>query len=278
MTTKLGRLKVQRRSEEAQSDYNRMRSRLEGLLKMHVTVDSTEEHTLLIDDRPVSEVSGGTWCALGFAAVCEQQDADSVVIWDEPETGLHPTWSRKVCDLMMNDPRRFLIATHRTEFAPVNAPGVFIYKATAWPPKPGEKVRCTLREETKTLASGLAIAAALGLEPSRVLANAVLWVEGPSDVVYWRFWLTNAARARNVNLVEGFDYTFMFSAGSLLANETIADGDENLGPAAVNLLHLIGASRVIADTDFNPEEANPRIVAKNSTPSLRRTHGTTTGS
>lgn len=261
MTAKLGRLKDQRRSEESNSDYNTMRLRLEGLLKMHVTVDSTAEHALLIDDRPVTEVSAGTWCALGFAAVCEQEDPNALVIWDEPETGLHPTWSRKVCDLMIRNPRRFLIATHRTEFAPLSASGVRIYKSIARPPERGDKARCTLSEQTKTLAGGLAIAVVLGLEPSRVLftTNAILWVEGPSDVIYWRFWLTNAARARGVDLVEGFDYTFMFSAGSLLGNETVADSTHQLTPGAVNLLRLVGASRVIVDTDFNPDDAKPRI-------------------
>lgn len=261
LTTKLGRLKAERRSHEASSAYNEARNRLQALLKMDVTVDSTQEHALLIDDRPINEVSSGTWCALGFAAVCEQEDADALVIWDEPETGLHPTWSRKVADLMIRDPRRFLIASHRTEFVPVNQHLVHIYKSVARPPTPGAKARCKLNEATSTLAGGLAIAVALGLEPSRILftTNAVLWVEGPSDVIYWRFWLSNAAKEQGAQLVEGFDYSFMFSSGSLLANETLADSSAHLAPGAVNLLRLVGASRIIFDTDLNPDTAPASI-------------------
>jgi hypothetical protein len=87
----------------------------------------------------------------------------------------------------------------------------------------------------------------------------VLWVEGPSDVIYWRFWLTNEAKRLGVSLVEGFDYSFMFSAGSLLANETLIESVDSLPSGTVNLLNLIGASRIIVDTDFNPGDEKARI-------------------
>lgn len=258
MTKLLGDLKAKPRSERPHSQYLDMRDRLHDLLKMDVAIDSKDNHLLLIEDRPVEEVSLGTWLALGFAAICETTDNDTLVVWDEPETGLHPTWVRKIGDLMRRGRRRFLIATHRTEFVPIGESTTRVYKTLARPETPGQKAICSVHEASGLL-HGFSIASALGIEPSRVLftANAVIWVEGPSDVVYWRFWLGAAAQARGIQFVEGFDYCFMFSSGTLLANETF--GSKNLPSDAVDLLRLVGASLVIVDTDFNPDDESRRI-------------------
>ena len=181
---------------------------------------------------------------------------------DEPETGLHPTWARKICDLMLRDPRRFLIGTHRTEFVPITDARVNVYKTMARPESVGEKATCRL-QLAHGIVDGFGIAAALGLEPSRVLftTNAVIWVEGPSDVIYWRFWLKHAARQKNVEILEGVDFSFMFTAGALLANETFAAGRAHIAADTVNLLQLVGASLLIVDTDFNPDDVHsPRIA------------------
>lgn len=261
MASKLGTLKDKRRSEESGSEYNRMRARINSLLKMHVTIDKTERSLLLVNDRPTDEVSAGTWNALGFVAACEEGDPNALIIWDEPETGLHPTWANQVCSLMLEGSRQFMVATHRTEFVPIDTARARIYRSTAKAPTPGEKTLCQIADVPRTLAQGLAIAAALGLEPARILftTNAVLWVEGPSDVIYWRFWLRRALQQRNLRLVEGFDFSFMFSGGSLLAHETLRDDDAPLSEGTVNLLNFVGASRVIVDSDFNPTDKQPRI-------------------
>jgi ABC-type cobalamin/Fe3+-siderophores transport system ATPase subunit len=252
MTTQLGRRRDARRSELEGSPYLEMRDRIRTLLRMDVAIDSTKDpHVLLIDDRPEGELSTGTWYALGFAAIREE-GGDTLVIWDEPETGLHPTWARSIADLMAGGPLRFLVATHRTEF--VGSPErTRAYKTLAHPPERGQKAVCRLAE-VKGLSALQAVATTLGLEPSRVLftSNAVLWVEGPSDAIYWRFWLTCEAASRGVKLLEGPDYSFMFTGGTLLSHETFVDGDQALPTDAVNLLRLCGASLVIVDTDFNP--------------------------
>lgn len=262
MTRKLGGLKAMPRSERPGSPYVAMCNRLHTLLRMDVTIDSKDSHVLLVEDRPTEEVSLGTWFALGFAAICEAGDENMLVVWDEPETGLHSTWARKIGDLMQHGKRRrFVIATHRTEFVPMGGSAGLVYKTLARPDAPGQKAICTMREASGLL-HGFSIASALGLEPSRVLftANAVIWVEGPSDVVYWRFWLREAAQARRVDLVEGFDYCFMFSGGTLLANETF--GSEALSSDEVDLLRLVGASIVIIDTDFNPDDEKLRRISR----------------
>ena len=153
--------------------------------------------------------------------------------------------------------RRFLLASHRTEFVSTTAESAKTYKTIARYPKPGEKAVCEVRE-VQNLLGKQQIACSLGLEPSRILftTNCVIWVEGPSDVIYWRFWLENSIAQRNLRLIEGADYCFMHTAGSNLAALTHEHDSHQL-----DLMHVIGASLFIVDTDFNPEEAtSPRIT------------------
>jgi predicted ATP-dependent endonuclease of OLD family len=62
----------------------------------------------------------------------------------------------------------------------------------------------------------------LGYKPSDLLlSNTIIWVEGPTDVIYikrWiREWLSKDENSLN-KIVEGRDYTFMFYGGILLSN------------------------------------------------------------
>jgi predicted ATP-dependent endonuclease of OLD family len=259
-TARLVELRAKKYAELDSSPYKQTLQRVSDLLKMRVTIDSGDNHLLLINDRPYTQLSSGTWQALGFAALCEPVEKTSLIIWDEPESGLHPTLARKMCDLMLADrSRRFLIATHRTEFVPICEPALRAYKSHARLAKDGDdKAICKISEATAQLSEAMDIALTLGFEPSKILftTNAILWVEGPSDVIYWRTWLSCAAKQRRVALVEGFDFSFMFSGGSLLASESVVDTASPLAGGAVNLLNIVGASLIISDTDFSPHDTS----------------------
>jgi hypothetical protein len=57
----------------------------------------------------------------------------------------------------------------------------------------------------------------LGVRPSSLdEANAVLWVEGPSDAIYLRHWLSRWGP----KFIEGVDFVFAFHAGTLLHHST----------------------------------------------------------
>ena len=64
------------------------------------------------------------------------------------------------------------------------------------------------------------ICADLGYRPSDLLqANAVIWVEGPSDRIYLRHWLSLI----DSTLIEGIHYSIMFYGGRLLNHLTATD-------------------------------------------------------
>ena len=64
------------------------------------------------------------------------------------------------------------------------------------------------------------ICADLGYRPSDLLqANAVIWVEGPSDRIYLRHWIA----LRDSSLIEGIHYSIMFYGGRLLNHLSAED-------------------------------------------------------
>jgi ABC-type multidrug transport system ATPase subunit len=248
----------QPRQSQADSPYNSLLNRLAAMLTMDVT--AKDGNVLLVNDRQLDQLSTGTYYALGFAAVCESTAEDAIIIWDEPENGLHPTFAKRICDMMqVSANRNFLIATHRTEMAPVLSARARIYKATSR--RVGYTNVCSLTEAKGILqAQGLGVA--LGLEPARALfvANCTLWVEGPTDAIYWRHWIHSATVEDP--LVEGVDFCFMYTSGKLLARLTIADSSpgHETAESFVNLLYLTGHSIVVADTDIESKD-NPEFEA-----------------
>ena len=84
----------------------------------------------------------------------------------------------------------------------------------------------------------------LGYRASDLLqANCIIWVEGPSDRIYLKYWL----KAYDPDLVEGVHYTIMFYGGRLLRHLS-ADDEEidefiNLRRINQNLVIIIDSDR-----------------------------------
>lgn len=82
-------------------------------------------------------------------------------------------------------------------------------------------------------------------------ANAVLWVEGPSDRIYVRTWLRLQAR----HLVEGVHYSFVLYGGRLAEHLTVGEHpegelDEPLVAAFIDILRINRHAVFIADSDL----------------------------
>lgn len=86
----------------------------------------------------------------------------------------------------------------------------------------------------------------LGARPSDILqANGIIWVEGPSDVIYVNKWIELASEGK---FKEGRDYLCAFYGGALLARTQFADPNE----AEADLVNLFSANSnffVICDSD-----------------------------
>ncbi|HHB1450980.1 TPA: ATP-dependent endonuclease, partial [Serratia odorifera] len=166
------------------------------------------EKCLSIDGVDYRRASSGTRVSLAYFGLTHFLNHTDFVIWDEPENGLHPTRRIRILDLIQQDPRQFLIATHALEFAPVFALDSKIYRCDSSYEEDAENTTLQVREVTSRK-DGFLLLEALGVQPARTLftANVVLWVEGPTELVFYRHWLKHALQG--LDLEEGFHYTIM---------------------------------------------------------------------
>lgn len=92
----------------------------------------------------------------------------------------------------------------------------------------------------------------LGVRPSDILqANGIIWVEGPSDVVYLNRWIELASGGK---FKEGRDYLCAFYGGALLARTQFTDPET----ADADLINLFAANPnfvVICDSDKKSEDS-----------------------
>jgi putative ATP-dependent endonuclease of the OLD family len=93
----------------------------------------------------------------------------------------------------------------------------------------------------------------LGARPSDILqANGIIWVEGPSDVIYVNKWIELASGGK---FKEGRDYLCAFYGGALLARTQFAAPDE-AEPDFVNLFTANSKFLVVCDSDRTSKNAS----------------------
>ena len=190
---------------------------------------------------------------VGLAFKLFESDSPLLLI-DEPEVRLHPTLQKKLVEYLISLPDHVsIISTHSP------------FMLSACSRQEVSLTRLTL-DGTGCWTEGqvldrshklLALLRDLGVSASDVLqVRYVIWVEGPSDVIYLRGWLAAWISAYPGELVpvEGIDFAFAFYGGKLLAHVGISDDDGVEGARSLmDLLKLCRQGTVVIDSDKSSE-------------------------
>lgn len=197
-----------------------------------------DRHEVLVhkEDRvlPLSSLGTGIHEVVMIAAFCTLTEGGIVCI-EEPEIHLHPLLQKKLIKYIVeNTSNQYFIATHSASI--IDQPDAAVFSVT-------HSNRATQIELITGTAQRHKLCHDLGYRASDLLqANAVIWVEGPSDRIYIKHWIS----AVDSTLIEGLHYSIMFYGGRLLSH--LSANDEEINDF-INLRRLNRNMAIVIDSD-----------------------------
>ena len=218
---------------------------LESPASLHMpAVTGVLEVTINNRTLPVVDLGSGIEQTV-YLAIKASQAHESLVLIEEPEIHLHPHLLLQLVRYLLSETsNQYVVTTHAAVL--LDHPEASIFSVTM------HEGASRLRQ-LQYPADRHGVVHSLGYRPSDMVhANAVVWVEGPSDRFYVNWWLQCAQSG----FVEGIDYQIMFYGGRLLANVTIVDDEFAEDFVRIQNLNRMVAILIDSDRDSASDRVN----------------------